>query len=124
MQRLLDGYAAQQALYDRAVAIWRQAEENAASARLWPQDLHAVLMTLTALDAAMAPDKAAWQRSARAPGEELLGLWACIAARIDTLADGVRRCLADVETRQKHLLPALDALVQERRMHQAYIKRL
>ncbi len=119
-QRLLVGYREQLALYDRALAILGQAGANAGGQSALLDELHAVLVGLTKLDAALAPAKDAWRETSGASGDELRVLWQDIAARIDTLADGIGRQLEQLEARRIHLQPALDAVIQQRRMRTAY----
>ena len=121
-QRLLAGYADQLTHYEGALAILHRAQTDSADANTWVQDLHAVLIRLTALDAALEADRAAWREAAGTPGGELRALCKHIAERIDALAKGVQERMSELETRKTDLLPKLDALIQKRRMRDAYAK--
>ena len=120
-RRLVDAYREQLRHYDRAVDILRQAP-NGSGDGAWVEDLHAVLAQLSASDVPLSEDKAAWRQSGRQPGPELRALWERLAARINTLEAGVARHMANIEAGKKQLLPAIDTLIQKRRMLQAYGK--
>src|SRR5262245_38376280 len=121
-QRLLDGYAEQLAHYDGALAILRKATSETAHDGSWVQDLHAILVRLGAMDVLLGPDRLAWRQAPRAPGGELRAMCEHIAARIEALAQGVHGHIRELMTRQSDLLPALDILIQKRRMREAYGK--
>jgi len=119
-QRLLDGYVEQLAHYDSALAMLDRTEKD--SAYGWVHDLHALLMKICDLDQRLDADRAAWREGSHTAGGELLALWERIAARIDALARAVHAHMSELQTRKADLLPALDALIQKRRMREAYGK--
>ena len=119
-QRLVQGYRQQLRHYDHALAIVNQQAPPTSAMGHWAQDLDAVLQSVGTIDAALAEDKSAWRRSGAQPGPELAALLDQLANRLGMLAQIIKAQVAELETRSEQLMPEMDALIQQRRMLNAY----
>jgi hypothetical protein len=121
-QRLILGYQAQLQHYDRAIRIVAQPTPGADQGATCLHDLNAVLREISALDAALAEDKAVWRSSGYRPGPPLRDILDRVTARIRELSAIIDRRVAVLEARKQALLPEVDECIQQRRMLHAYGK--
>ncbi len=112
--RLIQGYQTQATLYDRALHVADSAANFA--------ELNAILREISAVEAVLAEDKAAWRSSGRQPGPLLREALDSVTERIRALAALVDQLVADLEARKQALLPGVDECIQQRRMLHAYAK--
>jgi hypothetical protein len=120
-QRLTHAYEQQLRYYDRALALLdRQARSPEADSCQWANELNGILKMVNDLDAGLEPEKAAWRQSGRHPGPRLRNLLELVGDRVKTLIGGVDCRVADLEARKARLLPDIDALIQKRRVLEAY----
>jgi hypothetical protein len=121
-ERLLHGYRAQLAHFDRAAEVLDNAGSEPLRDNHWAHELHASLVEAAKLDAAMAPDMAAWRASgARADGP-LREIFEQLTKRIQTLSDNVDLRIGQIRSQKQTLVTESDEFIQERRMLQAYAK--
>jgi hypothetical protein len=114
-QRLLNGYAAQLGLYDRALGMAAPSNESV-------HDLNAILKEIAALDADLAEDKAVWRFSGYQPGPQLREVLDRVAERIRMLSAAVDRRFVELQASRQALMPQVDECIQQRRMLSAYGK--